>query len=344
MSEVESDKLSARLHQAVDDHPVDVPDLLTPARSRRTRRRVLGGTAAVAVVVAGALALSQLLSSTPHTALVAATATATPAVTTPNATRSSEVLDNATIVARCAAQMVKYESMIHTDSYTPFPTPADGWMVAHQALAYHEGDIVGLVERGRVSWAMALCRIPAAGQENVDVPFTAFDPSTLDEAGRVMRCSEELTNRVLSPTPGTDVYATTDLRGSAVVASDTTDRAGLLMLRLGSADYLCSLLPAELLGTGNVFPARAEIREMKPYLVGEAMLDSSGSYFTAAGWLPANAASIEFSVKGIVHRVTPASDGSWVAVWKVVGVATMNDATYTTRSASGAVLATGSMN
>jgi hypothetical protein len=192
---------------------------------------------------------------------------------------------------------------------------------------------------------MALCRIPAAGQENADVAFTAFDPSTLDEAERVMRCSEEMTNRVGTSTPGSDVYKTTDLRGAAVVASDTTDRTGLLMLRLGSADYLCSLLPAELLSTGaDVFAAGVEVRELKPYLVGEAMLDSSSTYFTAGGWLPVTAASIEFSVKGtVVHRVTPASDGTWVAAWKVGGVATMNDATYTTRSASGAVLATGSM-
>jgi hypothetical protein len=346
MSEVESTELSARLHDAVDDHPVTVPDLLTPARSGRRRRRVLGGTIAVAVVLAGSLAVSQLLSRTPHTALVAATATATPAVTTPIATPSSRGLTNDTIVARCEAQLAKYET-IHMYSYTPFPKPTDGWVVAHEAFAYHEGDLVGLVERGRDTGEMALCRIPAAGQESADVPFSAFDPSNLDEAGKVMRCSEELTDPPTSPTPGlTRRNQTTDLRGSTVVASETTDRTGILMLRLGSGEYLCSLLPVESFANSvKVTPLPVQVRGMKPYARGMAALDTGSTYFHAAGWLPENAASIEFSVNGrVVHRVTPAPDGSWVAAWKVVGPAKMDDATYTTRSASGAVLATGSMN
>jgi len=347
MSEVDSTDLSARLHGAVDDHPVDVPDLLTPARSRRHRRRVLGGTAAVAVVVAGALAVSQLLSTSPRTALVAATPSPTVVATSaPAVTPSPAILTNDTVAARCAPQMVKYEA-IHTNSYTPFPHPTDGWVVAHEAFAYHEGDLVALVERGRDSRQMALCRIPPAGQENAEVPYTAFDPSNLDEAGRIMLCSEELQNRPTTPTPGlASRYQTTDLRGSTVVASDMADRTGVLMLRLGSGEFLCNLFPVESLAISeNVTPLLVQPPAMKPYARGTAVLDTGSTYFSAAGWLPASAASIEFSVKGaVVHRVTATTDGSWVAAWKVAGSATLGDATYTTRSASGAVLATGSVN
>jgi hypothetical protein len=348
MSEVDSTDLSARLHGAVDDHPVDVPDLLTPARSRRHRRRVLGGTAAVAVVVAGALAVSQLLSTSPRTALVAATPSPTVVATSaPAVTPSPAILTNDTVAARCAPQMVKYEA-IHTNSYTPFPHPTDGWVVAHEAFAYHEGDLVALVERGRDSRQMALCRIPPAGQENAEVPYTAFDPSNLDEAGRTMLCSEELQSRPTTPTPGLGSrYQTTDLRGSTVVASDMADRTGILMLRLGAEEFLCNLFPVESSAISEtvVTPLLVQPPAMKPWARGMAVLDTGSTYFSAAGWLPASAASIEFSVKGtVVHRVAPSSDGSWVAAWKVAGSATLSDATYTTRSASGAVLATGSVN
>jgi hypothetical protein len=70
-------------------------------------------------------------------------------------------------------------------------------------------------------------------------------------------------------------------------------------------------------------------------------------YLFCGDWQRAEdaAQSIEFSVKGtVVHRATPATDGSWVAVWRVTGTSTLGAATYTTRAASGAVLATGSLN
>jgi hypothetical protein len=171
MSEVDSSKLAARLHDAIDDHPVAVPDLLTPARSRRTRRRVLGGTAAVAVVVAGALAASQLLSATPRTALVAATPSPTlVASTIPSVTPSAAILSNDTIAARCAPQMVKYDALPQLAHMT------NTWHVAHQAHSYRVGDIVAMLPtpgelhrllpdpRGRPRVGRRLVRCSGGGQ------------------------------------------------------------------------------------------------------------------------------------------------------------------------------------
>ena len=154
-------------------------------------------------------------------------------------------------------------------------------------------------------------------------------------------------NPPTSASPGpTYRYQTTDLRGSTVVVSEISDRIGILMLRQGAAEYLCKLFPVESLGTFlDVSPLQVQPPGMKPYAVGDVMLDTSSTYFYAAGWLPANATSIEFSVKGtVVHRVTHAVDGSWSGVWKVAGSPKLVALTYTTRSASGAVLATGPLN
>ena len=63
-----------------------------------------GGTAAVAVVVAGALVASQLLGTAPHTALVAATPSPTLSAST---VPSAATLSNEAIAARCAPQMAK---------------------------------------------------------------------------------------------------------------------------------------------------------------------------------------------------------------------------------------------
>jgi hypothetical protein len=341
-------QLSERLHDAVDHHVVVTPDLLPLARRTRTRRRIgLASTAAVVLVAATVWATQSL----PHSA-VSPEVAATPSLATPSRTAptpspsASAILSHDEIVRRCAGQMLKYES-IHTDTYTPFPHPVDGWVVAHEVFSYREGDVVALFERGLGTSEKALCRIPAAEQGYVYVPFTAFDPANLDEARRVMRCSEGLMNLPTSPTPGsTYPYLTPDLRGATVVASEVSDRIGILMLRQGSAEYLCRLFPAESLGgLHDVTPLPVQPAAMKPYLRGNVVVDTTGTYFYAAGWLPSNAASIEFSVKGtVVHSVTPTIDGAWTAVWKVAGSPKIDAVTYTTRSASGAVLATGSLN
>lgn len=331
-------ELSRSLHAAVDDHVVATPDLLPVARRTRTRRRIGMATAGAAVLVGVAVALTQML---PRAALApdvaASPSVATPSLPTPPSTIS--VLSSAEIVRRCAPQMVKYEQ-IRTPSFTPFPHTPQGWAVAHSTFTYREGDIVALVEPGVSGGFLALCRIPAVGGDGIDVPFTAFDPSRLAPAQQVMRCSEQLTS-LDSAAP----YATADLRGSTILASQTTDRTGILMLHNSSRDYLCTLIPIESLSSHHsVTPVSAEVRSYKPSFRGTSMSDATSTYFSAAGWLPADAASIEFSVGGVVvHRVTPGGDGAWVAAWKVDGSQALTGVSFTARSAIGTVLATGAM-
>ncbi len=340
-------QLSQRLHDAVDQHALPTPDLLPLAHKARARRRIgIAATSAVILVAATVWATQSMPRSavTPQVGATPSLATPSPTAPTPS-TSTSAVLSHAEIVRRCTPQMAKYES-VHTDTYTPFPHPADGWVVVHEAVSYREGDIVALVPRGRETREKALCRIPAADQADAFVPFTAFDPANLDEATRVARCSETFTILTTSSTPGaTSPSQAPDLRGATVVVSEISDRIGILILRQGSADYLCRLFPVELpRGLQDVGPLQVQAAAMRPYGAGTVAVDASSTYVYAVGRLPSNAASIEFSVSGtVVHRVAPQGDGAWVGVWKVAGSPNLSAIRYTTRSASGGVLDTGSL-
>ena len=346
MSEVDSDKLSARLHDAVDDHPVTVPDLLTPARSRRRRRRVLGGTAAVAVVVAGALTVSQLLSSAPRTALVAATPSPTVVATSaPAATPSPAILTNNTIAVRCGPQMVKY------DALPQFARMTNTWHVAHVAHSYRVGDIVAMLPANQNVYP-AYCRIPAAGHESDDVSFASLEPLSLDAIDRVALCSESMANSNPAnyATPGavpSADYRTPDARGATIFASASAGKMMVLLLSQGTTSYACFLYPQPWDFGGVSMGAAGDTRGLQVGLngsaagaAGKSVVPGPATYYSAVGRLPANARTIEFTIsKKVVDTVTADANGWWVAAFMVDGRNSMSEpSTYAIKDAAGTVL------
>jgi hypothetical protein len=346
MSEVDSSKLAARLHDAIDDHPVAVPDLLTPARSRRTRRRVLGGTAAVAVVVAGALAASQLLSATPRTALVAATPSPTlVASTIPSVTPSAAILSNDTIAARCAPQMVKYDALPQLAHMT------NTWHVAHQAHSYRVGDIVAMLPAPQASYT-AYCRIPAAGHESDDVSFAALEAASLTTLDRVAMCSESMSipNPVTpGALPSTDVTSP-DLRSATIFATASAGNTMVLLLSEGTTSYSCILYPQPWVDGGVHMYALDGTRVLQVvgfsgFAAGAAdksVVPVPGTYYFSVGRLPAGARTIEFTIsKKVVATVTANADGWWVAAFMVEGRDSLAEpSTYAIKDAAGTVLKT----
>jgi hypothetical protein len=346
MSEVDSDKISARLHQAVDDHPVDVPDLLTPARSRRRRRRVLGGTAAVAVVVTGALAVSQLLSSAPRTALVAATPSPTVVATSaPAVTPSPAILTNDTIALRCGPQMVKY------DALPQFARMTNPWHVAHVAHSYRVGDIVAMLPANQHTYP-AYCRIPAVGHESDEVPFAALEPAALTALERVAMCSESMSisDRSVVLTgqaePSVD-FTTPDLRDAGIFAAASAGKMMVLLLAQGTTSYACFLYPQPWdfggVGMGAVGDTRGldvGLRGSAAGAAGKSVVPGPATYYSAVGRLPANARTIEFTIsKKVVDTVTADANGWWVAAFMVDGRNSMSEpSTYAIKDAAGTVL------
>jgi hypothetical protein len=349
MSEVESSELSARLHEIVDDHPIAVPDLLTPARSRRTRRRVLGGTAAVALVVAGALAATALLSATPRTALVAATPSPTLAPSTnPSVTPSAAILSNDTIAARCAPQMVKYDALPQLPGIPKQPGRTNTWRVAHQAHPYRVGDIVAMVPGA--SDYTAYCRIPAAGQESVNVSFVDLEAASLTTPDRVAMCSESMS--ILdrpTPTTASADFPSPDLRDATIVATASAGNTMALLLSQGTTTYSCILYPQPWVDGGVHMGAMDGTRALRVGFSGFATdaADTSvvpilGTYYYSAGRLPTNARTIEFTIsKKVVATVTANADGWWVAAFMVAGRnAFAEPSTYAIKDAAGTVLKT----
>jgi|BarGraNGADG00312_2_1021985.scaffolds.fasta_scaffold01694_7 hypothetical protein len=346
MSEVDSSKLAARLHDAIDDHPVDVPDLLTPARSRRTRRRVLGGTAAVAVVVAGALAASQLLSVTPRTALVAATPSPTVS-STPEVTPSPALQSNDTIAVRCGPQMVKY------DALPQLAGVATTWHVAHQAHSYGVGDLVAMVP-GNPAIYTAYCRIPAAGHESDAVSFKDLEAASLTTLDRVAVCSESMSisDASASPTPAASPSAdfpSRDLRGATIFATASAGNTMVLLLSQGTTSYSCILYPQPWVDGGvHMYPldgTRGLQVGFGGFTAGAAdtsVVPVPGTYYFSVGRLPAGARTIEFTIsKKVVATVTANADGWWVAAFMVEGRDSLAEpSTYAIKDAAGTVLKT----
>jgi hypothetical protein len=345
MSEVDSGKLADRLHDAVDDHPVDVPDLLAPARSRRRRRRVLGGTAALAVVVAGALAVTQLLSVAPRTALVATTPSPTLSAST---IPSSATLSNDTIAARCAPQMVKYDALPQLPGVLPLPGRTNTWHVAHQAHPYRVGDIVAMVPDA--ADYTAYCRIPAAGQESVNVSFVDLEAASLTTPDRVAMCSESMS--ILdrpTPTTASADFPSPDLRNATIVATASAGNTMALLLSQGTTTYSCILFPQPWVDGGvHVYPMdgtralRVGFSGFATEAADKSVVPIPGTYYYSAGRVPANARTIEFTIsKKVVATVTANADGWWVAVFMVAGRnAFAEPSTYAIKDAAGTVLKT----
>jgi hypothetical protein len=345
MSEVDSTDLSARLHGAVDDHPVDVPDLLTPARSRRHRRRVLGGTAAVAVVVAGALAVSQLLSTSPRTALVAATPSPTVSSTP---TPSPALLSNDTIAVRCGPQMVKYHALPQLAGV------ATTWHVAHQAHSYGAGDLVAMVP-GNPAIYTAYCRIPAAGHESDAVSFKDLEAASLTTLDRVAVCSESMSisDASASPTPAASPSAdfpSRDLRSATIFATASAGNTMVLLLSEGTTSYGCILYPQPWVNGGVHMDAMDGTRALRVvgfsgFAAGAAdksVVPVPGTYYFSVGRLPADARTIEFTIsKKVVATVTANADGWWVAAFMVEGRDSLAEpSSYAIKDAAGTVLKT----
>jgi hypothetical protein len=346
MSEVGSNKLSARLHDAIDDHPVAVPDLLTLALSRRRRRRVLGGTAALAVLVAGALAVTQLLSDAPRTALVAATPSPTLSAST---IPSAATLSNEAIAARCAAQMVKYNALPQLPGIPRLPGRTNTWHVAHQTHPYRVGDIVAMVpDPGDYT---AYCRIPAAGQESVNVSFVDLEAASLTTPDRVAMCSESMSilDRPTPTTPSAD-FPSPDLRDATMVSTASAGNTMALLLSQGTTTYSCILFPQPWVDGGVHMGAMDGTRVLRvPGFSGfstdaadKSVVPVPGSYYFSAGRLPAGARTIEFTIsKKVVATVMANADGWWVTAFMVEGRDSWGEpSTYAIKDAAGTVLKT----
>ena len=344
MSEVDVTDLATRLHGAVDDHPVDVPNLLAPARSRRRRRRVLGGTAAVAVVVAGALVASQLLGTAPHTALVAATPSPTLSAST---VPSAATLSNEAIAARCAPQMAKYNALPQLPGIPRQPGRTNTWHVAHQAHPYRVGDIVAMVPDSMDY--TAYCRIPAAGQESVNVSFADLEAASLTTVDRVAMCGESMS--ILdrpTPTTASADFPGPDLRDATILAAASAGNTMALLLSQGATTYSCILYPQPWLAGGVVMYPMDGTRALRVGFSGfatdaaEKSVVPMGTYYFSAGRLPADARTIEITIsKKVVATVTANADGWWVAAFMVAGRnAFAEPSTYAVKDAAGTVLKT----
>lgn len=210
-----NDDLREQLHRAADDIDFDVPDLRSRAKTARRRRRLLGGTTALAgVAIAAALITPQLsvLRAVPaesRTADPTPTApspspTAPPTQTEPSVEHTpgpQPVVPHDEIVSNCMHQLGASIAR-----YGPVP---DDLRVAHDR-DYREGDIVRLVSDS--SWdPSALCIIPnPATHPSLSIRDTLRE-TTSDIAPVV--CSELMT----AETPSGPSYDTVDLRRATVI-------------------------------------------------------------------------------------------------------------------------------
>lgn len=340
--------LPEQLKQAADTLDPEVPDLRGSAHRVDVRRRaaVFGlAVVTIAAVSVGAVGVHGLrprdVTQVQGTPLASASIPSVGASTsTPMPTRSDapSPLDHATIVERCRPQLKKLASLpMYADARGPL-------RVAHPH-DYRVGNLVLIVgERGA---SAGICRIPAEGKEDAPVPLTSLGPHADDPANVAEYCSEMLheveRKREKDGSPGfTPRYNTADLRGAKVISVTGTDGPVQAILRAKGTLWRCLVQPVAFdLGMNDVglFPD-APVERYRVLISGTASLKSitgpGRAYYYAAGTLPPDAASIEFS-GGAAGRVQ-VLDGRYNALLLGDGSKGLQPVEYVVKDAQGKVL------
>lgn len=342
----EPEILTERLRLAADDggRPVtaDVDALLHRARRTRRRRRAVratAGVAAVAAVTTAALVLPSLGGGAPSSERSVAPGASGTSAADPAPTPAAALSDHE-VVRRCRPQLEKYYAL---------PQHGRGdWQVAHDR-AYRAGDVVLLHEPGTTDMGgglvvasgpnPVLCQVPAAGEEQVAVPFEAFTPDPTDPVRLGELCSESWL-----PDPSAYADPWTDLRGSELVAVDSAGPTTTALLRAGDGLFGCVLSPvtwdSAITGVG---PAAAG----SPYLSGSTTgIKSTGgpaAYYYGAGLTKQRAERLRITLAdGRTFERPVGAGGAYAVMLRVPGGEGLLDVTVEALDPRGRVLDSGS--
>lgn len=349
-----NDPLHNRLRRAADDagNPptTDVHDLLGRARVERSRRRTVTAGAVVLTAVTLVGTTLGVRAALPDDRTAPATSGDNQGAHSGDDATTPASLDDSEVVRRCLPQLAKYDELpMYAD--TAELGVAD-WSVV-RARDYSPGDVVALRVRQGGSNPV-LCVVPESGQEADPVPFTALDPVASDPARVAELCSERfLPQTTYDPVSGdfeepTGKSRLPDLRDAEVAAIDSVGPVVEALLVQGGKEYACALAPV----TWDAGPSgvgRATARSYRVSADGSAtgasaksITDEDASYYYAAGTMPTDARSIDFTFENGSTFTVPVSHGNYAFVLKDPGLGGLVSYDYRVLDASGQVLHEGS--
>lgn len=346
--------LHERLRRTADDSDrplsTDVGDLL--GRARRSRRRHRAGVGAAALLTGAALVGTTVgvRAALPDDDRAPVAERSEAAEDGTSAATAPAALSDAEVARRCLPQLAKYDDLpMYAETRTL--TPEDLEVV--RPRAYTAGDVVAL-RTADDGGNPVLCLVPEEGREDVPVPFADLEPNADDPARLTELCSEmflpqptyEAGSHV--PTEPRGKSTLPDLRGAEVAAVDSVGPVVETLLVKDGKQYACALSPMTWdAGPFGVGPATKDGYRVSPEgsATGpgaKSITDESASYYYAAGTMPEDARSVEFTFATGSEFTVPVTDGHYAFVLKNPGPGGLVHYEYRVLDRKGRVLHEGS--